>query len=769
MDKAAAEVVQPGSTVAPRPLKPVDDGSRALRFRLFLLAASGLAPLALVLFLASAYLAQERRTETQRSALELSRALATAVDAELGSTISLLENLAISSDLQNIAAARLATEDFARLAQLMAQSQKWMMIVVADDKGEVLAREGPVAAATRGGIVDLESVAQVRATRAPAVGRVVGGSGGRAAFAVRIPVVKDGRLRYVLSAVVSTDRILDVVARRQVTPSWVAAVYDQGGNVVASSRAADALRYPASLGDLVKAGGEEGAGITRTVEGVETYTGFSRLRSSQWVVAVGIPADAANADLRRVIAAVGAGTAASLALLALLAWRTARGISGPIDILKRAAADLGAGKHVALRPLGVEELDEVAWALRQAAIDRDDANERRGKVEAEREHLLVQLAEALHVAEQANRNKDEFLALLGHELRNPLAPILNAVHLIGLKDDDRTLPERRIIQRQLSYVTRMVDDLLDASRITSNRFAINLRPLRLVPVLEQTVEAQRPNFGSRTVNLRIDDAARGEWVRADEARLVQIFNNILGNAIKFTAPTGAIDIEARKVDRSIEIVFRDDGAGMSAEHLRRAFDLFWQAPNRAAGASAGLGLGLAIVRSLIEMQGGTVQAHSDGEGCGMVITITLPVGEPPNEEPTVPRMGAGAASTRVLVVDDNEDAADTLSMLLNASGLEVRVAYTPQSALDAVASFQPEIVLLDIGLPEMDGYEVARRLRSGDRPFQGRLVALTGYGQERDVRRAHEAGFDAHLIKPVEPETLFQLLARLASASPPQA
>jgi len=768
MDSAAADVVQPVSTKTSAPLLPVDEGSRALRFRLFLLAASGLAPLALVLSLASAYLAQERRTETQRSALELSRALATALDAELGSTISLLENLAISSDLQSVAPARLATEDFSRLAQRMAQSQKWLMIVVADDRGEVVAREGQVAALA-GDTVDAQSLTQAKATRAAVVGRVAAWPGGREAFAVRIPVLKDGRLRYVLSAVVPANRIRDVVARQQVAPSWVAAVYDQGGNVAASSRAADALRYPASLETLVAAGGEEGAGITRTAGGVETYTGFSRVRTSQWVVAVGIPADAANADLRRVIAAVGAGTAASLGLLAWLAWRTARSISGPIDILKRAAADLGAGKHVVLRPLGVEELDEVGWALRQAAIDRDDANERRSKVEAEREHLLVQLEEALHVAEQANRNKDEFLALLGHELRNPLAPILNAVHLIGLKDDDRTLPERRIIQRQLSYVTRMVDDLLDASRITSNRFAINLRPLRLVPVLEQTVEAQRPNFGSRTVNLRIDDAARGEWVRADEARLVQIFNNILGNAIKFTAPTGAIDIEARKVERSIEIVFRDNGAGMSAEHLARAFDLFWQAPNRAPGAGAGLGLGLAIVRSLVEMQAGTVQAHSDGVGHGMVITITLPVGEPPKEEPMTPRISAGAAATRVLVVDDNEDAADTLSMLLNASGFVVRVAYTPQSALDAVASFQPEIVLMDIGLPEMDGYEVARRLRSGDRPFQGRLVALTGYGQERDVRRAHDTGFDAHLTKPVEPETLFQLLARLASASQPRA
>lgn len=763
MDSAAADAAQPVLDLAAGDRQPAVVGSRPLRFRLFLLAASGLAPLALVLVVASVYLAQERRTEAQRSALELSRALATAVDAELGSTISLLENLAISSDLQDIAPARLATEDFGRLARRMVQSQQWMMIVVTDERGTPLAHEGPVAALGRP--VEAESMAQVRSTLAPAVGRVAVGPSGRDAFAVRIPVLKDARLRYVLSAVVPTRQILEVVARQQVAAPWAATVFDQAGTRVAGSRAGGPGRYSASLENLLRAGGSEGVGITRTPEGGHKLTGFSRVRASQWVVAVGIPADAADADLRRVIAAVGAGTAASLGLLAWLAWRMSRSISGPIDLLKRAAADLGVGKQVRLPALGVEELDEVGWALRQAAIDRDDANERHGKVEAEREHLLAQLEEALRAAEQANRNKDEFLALLGHELRNPLAPIMNAVHLIGLKDDDRTLPERRIIQRQLSYVTRMVDDLLDASRITSKRFVINLRPLRPVPVLEQTVESQRPNFGPRAVNLRIEDSARSQWVRADEARLVQVFNNILGNAIKFTPPTGAIDVDVRMVGRSIEFVFRDNGAGMKPEHLRRAFDLFYQAPNRGPGTGAGLGLGLAIVRSLVEMHAGTVRAASDGEGLGTVITITLPTGDAPGEEPVKPRMSAAAVSTRVLVVDDNEDAANTLSMLLTATGFVVHVAYGPQSAIDAVASFEPEIVLLDIGLPEMDGYQVARHLRSGERPFRGRLVALTGYGQEQDVIRAHDAGFDAHLTKPVPPETLFQLLLRLVEAA----
>ncbi|RYY53828.1 MAG: hypothetical protein EOO24_64100, partial [Comamonadaceae bacterium] len=268
---------------------------------MFLLAASGLAPLALVLLVASAYLVQERRIEAQRSALDLSRALATAVDAELDSTISLLTNLATSSDLQDIAPARVATEDFGRLSRRMAQSQQWLMIVVTDERGVPMAHEGPVPALGRP--VESESMAQVRSTLAPAVGRVAVGPSGRDAFAVRIPVLKDGRLRYVLSAVVPTTRIVEVVTRQQVAAPWVASVFDQGGTRVVGSHAGGPGRYSASMENLLAAGGDEGVGIIRTAQGQDKLTGFSRVRSSQWVVAVGILADDADADLRRVIAA----------------------------------------------------------------------------------------------------------------------------------------------------------------------------------------------------------------------------------------------------------------------------------------------------------------------------------------------------------------------------------------------------------------------------------------------------------------------------------
>jgi len=737
--------------------------SRPLRFRLFLLAASGLVPLALVLLFASVYLAGERQAETQRSALELSRALATAVDAELRSTLALLDNLAITTQLQDLPADSLRDSEFAVMAKRLAISHAWRQVVVLDAKAEVLLRVGEAGIAARAP-TEPETVAQVIATRAPAVGPIAKGPMGNDGFAVRVPVLKDGTVRYVLSAVLTTAQVLNVVGRQQLPPSWVVGVYDQNGNRVARSMATNAPRYSPTLEALVRQRGQEGMGRTVTLEGVASHTGFSRVKSSQWVVAVGIPAAEANADLYRLLGAVSAGTAASLALLAWLAWRMARTISGPIDVLKQAAGALGAGKQVELSPSGVRELDEVGAALKRASIDRDEANARRSKVEAERELLLKRIEEALRVAEVANRNKDEFLALLGHELRNPLAPIMNAVHLMNLKGDHGTAAERNIIQRQLNYVTRLVDDLLDASRIASKRFIINRRPLLPVPLLEQTVDAVRPMLGDRRFSLHIDPAARALWVRADEARLVQIFNNLLGNAIKFTAPTGSIEVHARRLDGAVEFEFRDDGLGMSAAELDRAFDLFFQARDPARQVNGGLGLGLAIVKSLVEMHSGSVRAQSEGLGKGATVSVSLPISEPPNARPDEAAAPVVSGASKVLVVDDNRDAADTLAMLLSLSGFETQAAYTPSAALALVDGFRPEVAVLDIGLPEMDGYELARRLREGDPPFTGKLIALTGYGQQKDVEKALAAGFDAHLTKPVEPEALLKLIGRLLGA-----
>jgi CheY-like chemotaxis protein/anti-sigma regulatory factor (Ser/Thr protein kinase) len=375
------------------------------------------------------------------------------------------------------------------------------------------------------------------------------------------------------------------------------------------------------------------------------------------------------------------------------------------------------------------------------------------------------VTDALRVAEEAGRGKDEFLAVLGHELRNPLAPISTALQLMELKGDERTRHEREILQRQLSYMVRLVDDLLDVSRITGKRLAIRLEPLRLAGVVEPVIEALRPLLGERSLKVRISSDAARAWVRGDEARLVQVLSNVLGNAVKFTSPTGRIDVAMFARADQVGIEVHDDGVGMPPQVLEHAFDPFFQAPQAMDRARGGLGLGLSIVKSLMQMHGGSVRASSAGPGQGATITLSLPCIDQPALRPIAPEPEPAPGKGKVLVVDDNRDAADTTAALLELVGYEVRVAYTPLAALELLSAFSPDAAVLDIGLPGMSGYELAAALRGAPHGFTGLLVALTGYGEQDDVARALQAGFDAHLTKPLQTKALLELLATRIGAA----
>jgi CheY-like chemotaxis protein len=366
------------------------------------------------------------------------------------------------------------------------------------------------------------------------------------------------------------------------------------------------------------------------------------------------------------------------------------------------------------------------------------------------------------MAEEANRSKDQFLAMLGHELRNPLAPISNAVQLMALKGDERTAPERRIIERQLVHVTRLVDDLLDISRIISGRLALKRERVPIAQVLTQVSDTIRTSLQQRTLKLDFSPSATQAWVGGDEVRLVQVFNNLLVNAIKFTSSTGAIYVKAAVAEGEVRIDVSDDGVGMSEADLDHVFDLFYQAPQSADRALGGLGLGLPIVKSIVEMHGGRVHAVSAGLNQGSCLTVWLPLCEAPAPHDEVVAPPPTQGSGQVLVVDDNEDAADTCATLLEISGYQTRVAYTPEGAIEVMREFTPEVAILDIGLPGMSGYELARVLKRGG--YAGRLVALTGYGQATDVAAAKAAGFDAHLTKPVTSDELLELIGKLSPA-----
>jgi signal transduction histidine kinase/PleD family two-component response regulator len=386
-----------------------------------------------------------------------------------------------------------------------------------------------------------------------------------------------------------------------------------------------------------------------------------------------------------------------------------------------------------------------------------------------------QAAEALDNARlyqenrEANRRKDEFLAMLAHELRNPLAPILNALHILRLSGTDSEDAEkaRETAERQVRHMVRLVDDLLDVSRITRGKIELRKEPVELAGVVARAVESSRPLLDGRSHRLEVSAVPEGVWVEADPTRLEQILANLLNNAAKYTEPGGRIWLTARQDNGAVEVRVKDTGIGLAPDMLPRVFEPFVQVDQSLERAQGGLGIGLTLVRSLVEMHGGTVQAQSAGLGQGSEFVVRLPVLAPSAAaaaRPVAATEPSPVRPLRVLLVDDHKDSAESLATVLRLQGQEVNLAHDGPSALAAAQAFRPEVVLLDIGLPGMDGYQVAQRLRERTDFQEIMLIALTGYGQEEDRRRSLAAGFNYHLVKPVDHELLGQILRDHAAA-----
>jgi signal transduction histidine kinase/ActR/RegA family two-component response regulator len=706
-----------------------------------LLAASGLVPLLVVLAWGTNYLVEERRTEAERSLLEVTRALGTALSAEFRGTMTLLDHMGTSEELEHA-----DLRAFQLSARRTAEQLGWRAVVLLDSEGRVLMRTDEPLGSTATVPREEESLMRVIQTHEPVVSRAIDGRPGQGPeFAVRVPVMRGGQLIYVLSAVLPVERIGAVLSRQDIPAGSLVSVFDHAQRRTARSRPTPSVAPTASLKQLLDRPGASAVGRTRTFEGIDNYTAFTRLPDTGWYVVAGTSVAEVNRGLWALLSAVVAGLVTSLGLAVFLAWVLSRKVIGPIEVLKEGAAALGRGDPVELPALDIVELEDVAQALKHAAHDRDRA--------------AAQVQEALRDAEEANRSKDQFMAMLGHELRNPLAPITNAVQIMALKGDEATATERHIIERQLVHVNRLVDDLLDVSRITSGRLMIRREPVRISEVLTQVVDTVGMSLFQRELSVDLDPQLSQAWVLGDETRLAQIFNNLLVNAIKFTPPGGSIRVHAVRHREEVQVAVEDSGVGMTQEDLERVFDLFYQAPQSADRARGGLGLGLPIVRSLVSMHGGSVVASSAGPGKGSCVTVHLPLCPAPRVAEPRPAVQPAHGGGHVLVVDDNEDAADTCGALLELSGYTVRTAYTPQAALQALSEFSPDLAILDIGLPGMSGYELAASMKAAG--YRGRMVALTGYGQAADLAASRQAGFDSHLTKPVTPAALLALVDRL--------
>jgi PAS domain S-box-containing protein len=439
---------------------------------------------------------------------------------------------------------------------------------------------------------------------------------------------------------------------------------------------------------------------------------------------------------------------------------TRKTVENPVSQVIRLGAIVGLANHTVLIAKDGTELaiDDSGAPIRDAhgrivgvVLVFRDITQRRGTERA---------------LEDADRRKDEFLAMLAHELRNPLAPIRNAAHTLALlgTGDDRVRWVSGVIERQVGLMTRLVDDLLDVSRITSGKITLQRTTVSVREVLAQAVETARPLAESRGQALEVDVPEDAGWVDGDPARLAQAVGNLLDNAIKYTDDGGRIGLRARVEADEVVIVVEDSGVGVDPELLPHVFDLFIQADRSLERKQGGLGLGLTLVRRLVEMHGGRVEAASAGPGLGSAFTIRLPCLTAEVVEPAAPAEPAEAArppgpARRILVVDDHQDSTDSLALFLRLRGHEVRTAHDGPTALDEIERYRPEVVFLDLGLPGMSGYDVARRVRMRTDLGPLQLVAVTGYGTDGDRQKTRDAGFDVHLAKPVDPRAVDALLA----------
>ena len=387
----------------------------------------------------------------------------------------------------------------------------------------------------------------------------------------------------------------------------------------------------------------------------------------------------------------------------------------------------------------------------------------------DRKRLEQQLNQRLEQLAEADVQKNDFLAMLAHELRNPLAPLRNALHLVRPGARPELIEQARsMMERQVEHMVRLVDDLLDLSRIVRNKIELRKEPVDLESAVTRAVETAQPVIDAHGHRLLISMPQGPVTVQGDLIRLSQVIANLLTNAAKYSDKPGRIWISVERKGGEGLLKVRDEGVGIEPALLPRIFDLFVQADHSLARAGGGMGMGLTLVKRLVEMHGGTVSVHSGGSGKGSEFVLRLPTAAAaqPDVQAAAALQPEGKGARRILVVDDNVDAAESMALILKMSGYETQCAYDGPSALDAAQYYQPDVVVLDIGLPGMTGYEVAQKLREQPRFDKTPIIAVTGYGQEEDRRRSRQAGFDHHLTKPVSPEVLQSFLDKGRSPSP---
>ena len=711
--------------------------SLTLRQLMFLLTSLGLLPIAVIGAWGIHAAVERQQADLSHSIQALARALASAVDAELDTTLQSARALAAHPAL----AARDIPAFYGVAVGAVKSQSDWRGVILTDIDGKVLFKTSKPLGRADNVINDPVSLRAAMTTQRPVVGSIAKAPNGLAAVPIRVPVVADGRLQYVVTVALAPDRMLRILQNQKVPREWLVSVADAGGLRVARSRDQEktvATPVGPFMAQLMQRGAPEATGVGRAIDGTEMLSTYSTVLEHGWTVAIGAPTAHFAEVLWTTLGAYAMAIALALALYVALVAAIARRLVISVDHLKEQTARLGRKLPAQMLPSRVREVNEIGESLLKASAELE-AGER------EREALVRSLTEALARAEKAAATKDNFLAVLGHELRNPLAPIVMALDLMDVRAGNECRRERDTMRRQVNHMRRLVDDLLDVSRITQGKLTMAHEPVSLSLAVRQAIDAVRPamDAANRVFVEHIEEV----WVTGDETRLVQVAINLLGNALRYGG-AGNVRVEVRREGGNAVLAVTDSGVGMEPATSELIFQPFYQAPQPLARSSGGLGLGLTIVLSIVELMHGSVRASSAGLGQGSRFEVLLPAIDAGAQAAAPALPAPGVAGRRIMIVDDNIDAAHTTAEMLSLLGHQVRAAHDGKAALALLRKMQPEVAILDIGLPDIDGFELGRAVRR--QGFKGTMLALTGYGQEKDRQKALDAGFDLHLTKPVD-------------------
>ena len=722
-----------------------------IRSHLVLLVCAALLPVLIFAAVLTGLFWLQQRSAFDEGYLERCRAMAIALDTEVSATIRVLESLALSADLDAN-----HMDAFGSAVRLVLTSQSsWSTVALVEASGRQIFKLTPQSDEL--GPVDVETFNRVLVTREPALsGLVRTGEGRKFMTEIAVPVVRGDAVTHVLVAGIDPRVWLRFLAKYPTTPGATMTLLDQNGLVIARTlndsrwigeRASPQLyqRSRARIEDAYRNYG---------LEGQYFYTAHRRSPQWGWTIATGVPAEDVEAALRGTTYAMAAAAIIVGILAVAFALLFGRRIAGPIAALAHSAKALAGGGHIPVA--ASDEIDEVDRVTR--------AFEEAGKLLREREQALnaaiSREQQARADAEAANRGKDEFLAMLGHELRNPLNAISTSMGVLNriAPPSEAAGESRAVISRQVSVLRQLVDDLLDVARVTRGKIALHRRPLNLAQCAQRTLAVMRE--AGRLAGHVVDVDCRDAWIDADDTRIEQIIANLIDNAVKYTPDGGRIGVRVGIDAEYALLEVSDTGVGIAPQLLPRVFDLFTQGERTLDRAQGGLGLGLTLVRRLVELHGGRVGAASRGVGHGATFSIRFPSIDPPA---VAQAPGSGklqmTSRKRVVVIEDNADGRRMLKTLLDLNGHEVHEADDGLAGVAEVLRVRPDVAIVDIGLPGCDGFEVARRIRAAENGKRTRLVALTGYGQEGARAQAIAAGFDGYLVKPIEPDALAEILA----------